>query len=112
MTITNNLDRDQTQRNVGPDLDPNCLTLMVFLIFEKKLFKKKQQTTKKHEKLPSRQRVMSMNLDTFYLNPNIHFMNVWILKSIVILSIFVFYKKMSCGFSKLPSFKELKYLVG
>ena len=27
----NNLDPDQTQQNVGPDLDPNCLTLMVFL---------------------------------------------------------------------------------
>ena len=28
---TNSLDPDQARQNVGPDLDPNCLTLMVFL---------------------------------------------------------------------------------
>ena len=26
-TFANSLDPDQDQRNVGPDLDPNCLTL-------------------------------------------------------------------------------------
>ena len=26
ITFANNLDPDQARRNVGPDLDPNCLT--------------------------------------------------------------------------------------
>ena len=30
-TSANSLYPDQAQQNVGPDLDPNCLTLMVFL---------------------------------------------------------------------------------
>ena len=30
ITSANSLDPDQAQQNVGPDLDPNCLTLMVF----------------------------------------------------------------------------------
>ena len=40
MTFANSLDPDQAQQNVGPDLDPNCLTLMVFLkeYFEKDFF--------------------------------------------------------------------------
>ena len=29
--FTNCLDLDQDQQNVGADLDPNCLTLIVFL---------------------------------------------------------------------------------
>ena len=47
------------QQNVRPDLDPNCLTLMVFLkdFFEKVDFEKNQQMAKKHAKLPSRERV-------------------------------------------------------
>ena len=47
-----------------PDLDPNCLTLTVFLkeFFEKVDFEKNQQTTKEHEKLPSRQRVKAWYL--------------------------------------------------
>ena len=31
ITFANSLDRYQARQNVGPDLDPNCLTLMVFL---------------------------------------------------------------------------------
>ena len=31
ITFVNNLDPDQAQQNVGPDLDPNCLILLVFL---------------------------------------------------------------------------------
>ena len=27
ITVANSLDPDQDQQNVGPDLDPNCLTL-------------------------------------------------------------------------------------
>ena len=27
ITLANSLDPDQAQQNVGPDLDPNCLTL-------------------------------------------------------------------------------------
>ena len=28
--FANSLDLDQARQNIGPDLDPNCLTLMVF----------------------------------------------------------------------------------
>ena len=37
ITFANSLDTDQVRNNVGPDLDPNYDTLMVFLkdIFEK-----------------------------------------------------------------------------
>ena len=43
------LDPDQARQYVGPDLDPSCLTLMVFLkeFFEKVDFEKYLQTTKK-----------------------------------------------------------------
>ena len=41
-TFVNSLDIDQDQQNVGPDLDPNCLTLIAFLkdFFEKVHFEK------------------------------------------------------------------------
>ena len=54
ITFANNLDPDQTGQNVGPDLDPICLTLMVFLkeIFEKVYYEKNQQTKNRHEKFP------------------------------------------------------------
>ena len=35
-SFANSLDPDQAHQNVGPDLDPNCLTLMIFLIFYRK----------------------------------------------------------------------------
>ena len=41
----------QARQNVGSDLDPNCLNLMVFLndfFFEKVDYEKHQQTSKKH----------------------------------------------------------------
>ena len=51
ITFTNCLEPDQARQNVGPDLDPNCLTLSWY--FWKMLLKKKvnfktknQQTTK------------------------------------------------------------------
>ena len=50
VTFTNSLDPDKARQNVGPDLGPNCLTLMVFLkeFFEKEDFEEKnQQTTEK-----------------------------------------------------------------
>ena len=42
-TFANSLDQDQAQQNVGPDLDPNWLRLIVFLkyLFEKANFEKK-----------------------------------------------------------------------
>ena len=48
ITFANSSDPDQARQNVGPDLDPNCLTLMVFLkeFFEKVDFEKYQQTIK------------------------------------------------------------------
>ena len=59
ITFANSLDPDQARQNVRPDLDPNCLTLMVFLkeFFEKVILKKNPQPTKKHVKLPNMQRV-------------------------------------------------------
>ena len=52
ITFANSLDPDQARQNVGPDLDPNCLTLMVFLkeFFEKDDFEKKYQQMSKHMK--------------------------------------------------------------
>ena len=58
-TFANSLDPDQVRQYVGPDLDPNCLThIFLKYFFEKFSFEKNQQTTKKHEKLPSMQRVI------------------------------------------------------
>ena len=53
----NSLEPDQARQNVGPNQDPNCLTLMVFLnefFLEKVDFENNQQSTKKHQKLPSK----------------------------------------------------------
>ena len=49
ITFANSLDPDQAQHNVRPDLDSNCLTLMVFLkeFFEKVDFKKIIRCVKK-----------------------------------------------------------------
>ena len=63
---------DQARQNGWPDLNPNCLTLIVYLkeFFEKIDFEKNQQTTKKREKFPRGQRVkgcMLMNLITILL---------------------------------------------
>ena len=33
ITFSNSLDPDQARQNVGPNLDPNCLTLMIFMNF-------------------------------------------------------------------------------
>ena len=60
ITFANSLDPDQAQQNAWPDMDPNCLTLMVFLkIFQKCWFWKKisRLQKKKHAKIPSSQRV-------------------------------------------------------
>ena len=48
---------------MGPDLDPNCLTLMILLkeFFEKVDLEKNQQKTEKLAKLPSRQTVKEDN---------------------------------------------------
>ena len=59
LIFANSLDPDQARQNVGPDLDPNCFTLIVFLkeVVEKFNFEKSRQTTKNYEKLPSMQRI-------------------------------------------------------
>ena len=57
LSAENSLDPDQARQNVGPNQDPNCLTLMVFLnefFLEKVDFENNQQSTKKHQKLPSK----------------------------------------------------------
>ena len=42
IALANSVDPDQARQNVGPDLDSNCLTLMVFRkeFFEKDDFEK------------------------------------------------------------------------
>ena len=47
MTFAISLDPDQARHFVGSDLDPNCLTLRVFVkeFFEKNDFEKNQQAT-------------------------------------------------------------------
>ena len=60
ITFANSLDQDQARQNVGPDLGPNCLTLWWYSwknFFERVNFKENPQTTKKHAKLLSMQRV-------------------------------------------------------
>ena len=57
--FANSLDPDQDQQNVGPDLDPNCLSDSVQKKFFLKnlILKKVSRQQQKHEKLPSMQRV-------------------------------------------------------
>ena len=52
ITFANSLDPDQARQNVGPDLDPNSLTLWWYswLFFEKVDFEKNQQLTEKDMK--------------------------------------------------------------
>ena len=45
ITFANSLDPDQARQNVGPDLDPYCLTFMAFL--KGKQFKKRVILNKK-----------------------------------------------------------------
>ena len=47
VTFTNSLDPDQYRQNIAPDLDPNCLTLVVFLkeLVENINFEKKKIKT-------------------------------------------------------------------
>ena len=64
MMLANSLDPDQARQNVGPDLGPNCLTLMVFLKgYMKTLFGKKsvEPRGQKHAKLPT---VLPANSDS------------------------------------------------
>ena len=60
MTFANGLDPDQARQKVGPNLDPNGSTLMVFIkYFLPKMFVlKKVSRRQKHAKLPSRQRIV------------------------------------------------------
>ena len=62
ITFANSLDPNQDRQNVCPDLDPSCLKLVVFLeeFNEKVNFDKSQQTTTKHKKLSSMQRVNAL----------------------------------------------------
>ena len=76
MTFANSLDPDQAQHVVGPDLDPNCLTLWWYF-FEKVDFEKNQHTTKKFAKLLSRHAfvVFKINLIKKFLSET---QTVWI----------------------------------
>ena len=54
MTFVNSLDPDQARRFVGPDLDPNCLTLIAFLkdFLEKLILKKSSDDNKSKRNYP------------------------------------------------------------
>ena len=65
ITLANSLDPDQARQNVGPDLDPNCLTLMVFLkeFFETVDFEKKiSRRQKSMQNYPACKRLMLLTL--------------------------------------------------
>ena len=52
MTFVNSLDSDQARHNVGPDLNPNCLTLWLYYrknILKILILKKKQSAEDKNE---------------------------------------------------------------
>ena len=51
MTFAKSLQPDQAQHNVGPDLDPNCLTLTIYL---KEVFKEADFEKKNSRRLKSR----------------------------------------------------------
>ena len=83
MTFANSLDQDQARQRVGPDLGPNCLTLVVFLIdkefFEKFDFEeKKSKDDKKGTKNYPACKFQSGNIDTlksqFWINVSI---DIW-----------------------------------
>ena len=59
ITFANSLDPDLALQNVQPDLDPICLTLIVFLkeFFEKVDFEKISRQQKRGKKFPRWQRV-------------------------------------------------------
>ena len=64
--LHDSLEPVQAGQNIGLDLYSNCLTPIVNpeFFFEKVNFEKNQQTTKKHAKLPSKQRVYPEGLIT------------------------------------------------
>ena len=68
----NSLDQDKARWNFEPNQDPNCLTVWWYswkIFFEKVYFeKKKKQTTWKHTKFPSMQRVNLIKLIVILLN--------------------------------------------
>ena len=65
ITFANSLDTDQARQSVGPNLDPNCLTLMVFLKdFFKKLILKKNPHTTKNKKITQHAKSSLFPLDT------------------------------------------------
>ena len=53
--FANSLDQDQDRQDVGPDLEPNCVTLIVLLkeFFRKSCFWKKSDDKKIMENYPS-----------------------------------------------------------
>ena len=56
ITFSNSLEPDQARQNVGPDLDPNCLTAVIpGVVFEEVDFEINRR--QKHPQLPSMQRV-------------------------------------------------------
>ena len=63
ITFANSLAPDQDRQNLGAYLDPNCLASVPELeCFEKVHLEKSQQTTKKHEKVPSMESVNSVSV--------------------------------------------------
>ena len=55
ITFASSLGPGQAQQNVGPDLDPICLTLCWIRNITENILKKRSADYKKHAKLPSMQ---------------------------------------------------------
>ena len=75
ITFANSLDLDQARQNVGPDLDPNCLTLWWYsrkIFFKNVNLKKKHRWQKKHAELLSMQRVEQLPYLETSRNTNQH----------------------------------------
>ena len=77
ITFANTLDLDQDRQNVGPDLYPNYMRLLMFLkeFLKRLILKKVSRQQHKHEKLPSMQRdKVSRFITTF--NIGLHLLQV------------------------------------
>ena len=69
ITLANSFDPDQNRHSVGPDLDPNRLTVFLKECLEKADFEKKnsQQMTRKHEKYPTYKELIYVS-EVFFLS--------------------------------------------
>ena len=73
-TFTNSFGPDQARQNVGPDLNKNCLTVIIFLdnFFENVNFENKtQKTTKSMHNYPARKELIYIIIRWFAFLPRL-----------------------------------------